>query len=59
MAVILLGTLDTKGVEFEFVRDLLHQAGLRPSSSTPASSSRRGSRRTSRARKSSPPPAAA
>jgi uncharacterized protein (UPF0261 family) len=26
MAVILIGTLDTKGVEFAFVRDLLHQA---------------------------------
>ncbi len=28
MAVILLGTLDTKGVEFQFVRDLVRQAGL-------------------------------
>src|SRR5262245_23546247 len=28
MAVILLGTLDTKGTEFQFVRDLLRQAGL-------------------------------
>jgi uncharacterized protein (UPF0261 family) len=27
MAVILVGTLDTKGVEFAFVRDLLRQAG--------------------------------
>jgi uncharacterized protein (UPF0261 family) len=27
MAVILIGTLDTKGVEFAFVRDLLNQAG--------------------------------
>lgn len=28
MPVLLLGTLDTKGVEFHFVRDLLHQAGV-------------------------------
>ncbi len=28
MAVILLGTLDTKGTEFQFVRDLIRQAGL-------------------------------
>src|SRR5262245_55776232 len=28
MPVILVGTLDTKGVEFAFVRDLLHQAGI-------------------------------
>ncbi|MFN4261759.1 MAG: Tm-1-like ATP-binding domain-containing protein [Gemmataceae bacterium] len=28
MAVVLIGTLDTKGVEFQFVRDLLRQAGL-------------------------------
>src|SRR5437764_1235846 len=28
MAVILIGTLDTKGVEIQFVRDLLHQAGV-------------------------------
>src|SRR5437763_17112812 len=28
MAVILVGTLDTKGAEFRFVRDLLHQDGL-------------------------------
>lgn len=28
MAVVLVGTLDTKGVEFAFVRDLLRQAGL-------------------------------
>lgn len=28
MPVLLLGTLDTKGVEFHFVRDLLHRAGL-------------------------------
>ena len=27
MAVVLIGTLDTKGVEFAFVRDLLQQAG--------------------------------
>jgi len=27
MPVILIGTLDTKGVEFQFVRDLLQQAG--------------------------------
>jgi uncharacterized protein (UPF0261 family) len=28
MAILLLGTLDTKGVEFQFVRDLLHSQGL-------------------------------
>ena len=28
MAVVLIGTLDTKGTEFQFVRDLLHQQGL-------------------------------
>lgn len=28
MPVILLGTLDTKGVEYQFVRDRLHAAGL-------------------------------
>ena len=28
MPVLLIGTLDTKGVEFHFVRDLLHQAGV-------------------------------
>src|SRR5579875_3778748 len=28
MSVLLVGTLDTKGVEFQFVRDLLHQAGV-------------------------------
>lgn len=28
MAVLLVGTLDTKGVEFQFVRDLLRDAGL-------------------------------
>jgi uncharacterized protein (UPF0261 family) len=28
MAVILLGTLDTKGTEFQFVRDAIQQAGL-------------------------------
>lgn len=28
MAVVLIGTLDTKGIEFQFVRDLVHQAGL-------------------------------
>jgi uncharacterized protein (UPF0261 family) len=28
MPVLLLGTLDTKGVEFQFVRDLLRQAGV-------------------------------
>src|SRR5437588_32471 len=28
MAVVLIGTLDTKGTEFHFVRDLLQQAGL-------------------------------
>jgi uncharacterized protein (UPF0261 family) len=28
MAVLLLGTFDTKGVEYAFVRDLLHAAGL-------------------------------
>jgi uncharacterized protein (UPF0261 family) len=29
MPVVLVGTLDTKGTEFHFVRDLLHQAGVR------------------------------
>src|SRR5947209_7638546 len=28
MPVVLIGTLDTKGTEFQFVRDLLHQAGI-------------------------------
>jgi uncharacterized protein (UPF0261 family) len=28
MAVVLIGTLDTKGVELQFVRDLIRQAGL-------------------------------
>jgi uncharacterized protein (UPF0261 family) len=28
MPVLLIGTLDTKGVEFQFVRDLLQQAGV-------------------------------
>jgi uncharacterized protein (UPF0261 family) len=28
MPVLLAGTLDTKGIEFQFVRDLLHQAGV-------------------------------
>jgi uncharacterized protein (UPF0261 family) len=28
MPVVLIGTLDTKGSEFEFVRDVLHQAGV-------------------------------
>ncbi len=28
MSVLLVGTLDTKGVEFQFVRDLLHEAGV-------------------------------
>ncbi len=28
MSVLLVGTLDTKGVEFQFVRDLLNQAGI-------------------------------
>src|SRR5258708_1461742 len=28
MPVLLIGTLDTKGVELAFVRDLLHHAGL-------------------------------
>jgi uncharacterized protein (UPF0261 family) len=28
MAVVLIGTLDTKGAEYQFVRDLLTQAGL-------------------------------
>ena len=28
MAVILIGTLDTKGVEIQFVRDLLRNGGL-------------------------------
>ena len=26
MAIVLIGTLDTKGIEFAFVRDLLNQA---------------------------------
>jgi uncharacterized protein (UPF0261 family) len=29
MAIVLIGTLDTKGIEFQFVRDLLNQAGVR------------------------------
>ncbi|HWG41628.1 MAG TPA: Tm-1-like ATP-binding domain-containing protein [Gemmataceae bacterium] len=28
MSVLLIGTLDTKGIEFQFVRDLLRQAGI-------------------------------
>ena len=36
MPVLLIGTLDTKGVEFAFVRDLLRAAGLTPLFSTPA-----------------------
>src|SRR6516162_7819686 len=28
MPIVLPGTLDTKGVEFQFVRDLLHERGL-------------------------------
>jgi uncharacterized protein (UPF0261 family) len=28
MSVLLVGTLDTKGVEFQFIRDLLHAAGM-------------------------------
>ncbi len=28
MAVVLIGTLDTKGIEFQFVRDLIQQAGI-------------------------------
>src|SRR4051812_3776947 len=28
MPIVLIGTLDTKGVEFEFVRDLLRRRGL-------------------------------
>jgi uncharacterized protein (UPF0261 family) len=28
MSVLLIGTLDTKGVEFQFIRDLLNQAGV-------------------------------
>ncbi len=28
MTVLLIGTLDTKGIEFQFVRDLIHQAAL-------------------------------
>ena len=28
MPVVLIGTLDTKGAEFQFVRDLLHRAGV-------------------------------
>ncbi len=30
MSVLLIGTLDTKGVEFQFVRDRLRQAGVTP-----------------------------
>lgn len=30
MSVLLIGTLDTKGVEFQFVRDLLRQGGVAP-----------------------------
>ena len=37
MAVVLVGTLDTKGDEVAFVRDLLHAAGVDTWSSTPAS----------------------
>src|SRR5207247_1155326 len=29
MPVVLIGTLDTKGIEIQFVRDLLQQAGLK------------------------------
>lgn len=29
MPVVLIGTLDTKGIEFQFVRDLIKQAGLK------------------------------
>ena len=58
MPVVLLGTLDTKGVEFQFVRDLLHAARPAPRwSSTPASRGRRTSRRTCRASRCSPRPA--
>ncbi len=28
MAVVLIGTLDTKGIEFQFVRDLIQRAGI-------------------------------
>ena len=28
MAILLIGTLDTKGSEFQYVRDLIHEAGL-------------------------------
>src|SRR5262249_15299755 len=28
MAVLLIGTLDTKGIEIQFVRDLLHKEGV-------------------------------
>ena len=28
MAILLIGTLDTKGIEVAFVRELLHSAGL-------------------------------
>ncbi|HEY7309763.1 MAG TPA: Tm-1-like ATP-binding domain-containing protein [Gemmataceae bacterium] len=30
MSVLLIGTLDTKGIEFQFVRDLLRQGGVAP-----------------------------
>jgi uncharacterized protein (UPF0261 family) len=36
MPVLLIGTLDTKGVEFQFVCDLLHQAGVATSMLGPA-----------------------
>ena len=53
MPVLLIGTLDTKGVEFAFVRDLLRAAGVgvpRPRRRRPAA--RRPSRPTSRATRS-------
>src|SRR5438270_8676925 len=30
MAVVLIGTLDTKGIEFQYVRDQLKRAGIAP-----------------------------
>ena len=51
--VVLLGTLDTKGAEYAFLRDRLREAGRRRRcSSTPGIHGSRGSRPTSRARRS-------
>ena len=50
--VVLVGTLDTKGREYAFLRDRLLAAGVATCSSTPASWARRWSSPTSRARRS-------